>query len=358
MAPGSIPHSCVKCGGAATSVCKGCKSMPDGAGGTINIYYCGGACQKAHWSTHKAQCKLAQIRQALYRAGDLAKAMFQMMRKVTWKTKFSKMEKASNLWIMHHPAKYTGKSFMLPFQSVMFPEKQDEEAILSWLSCADAVDHMHYFVKFLLKDFCSEVDEISHLTKNTKLRIFQRFISGGLDGTDYAHTVIRATLKNGEKYIMDMTGAQYRWPETITPWEQYQDVKIASIKQILPFGGTAAFCKKRAEDMAGHRLWVHQVDNSFAEALGQLLNIWQKMNLSLGAMLNLPDSDFRAKRMALLGSVENDLQMFKAYNEQIGQYDIKGEVTWGDAHEAASGREYKIVKGLEAAKHFDKLVNT
>ena len=42
-----------------------------------------------------------------------------------------------------------------------------------------------------------------------------------VDTTDYLHSVIRITSKNGDKYILDLTGAQYGWQETVTPDDIY-----------------------------------------------------------------------------------------------------------------------------------------
>jgi len=87
--------------------------MPDGAGGDIRIYYCGGACQKEHWGQHKLDYKAAQSRRPLYRAGELAKTMFNMCSKMTWKFPIKNLLKAENSWIVHPHTEYTSKSHMV-----------------------------------------------------------------------------------------------------------------------------------------------------------------------------------------------------------------------------------------------------
>lgn len=152
MAPGLALHACAQCSKPATAACKGCKGMPDGAGrGKVEVNYCGVTCQKEHWPIHKVDCKAAQVRRALYRVGDLAKAMYIMFHKVTWKMPMGNLFNSGRSWIVYPPPNYTGKSHMVPFPSEVFPEECDKEAILSWGNCNSALDHMHNLLKLLLK---------------------------------------------------------------------------------------------------------------------------------------------------------------------------------------------------------------
>lgn len=131
--------------------------MPDGAGEEVQIHYCGAVCQKEHWSKHKIDCKAAQTRRTLYRAANLAKAVFYLLRKLRWKMAIRDVEKVGNMWIVHRRDMHPKESSIVPFPSAMFPEKEDEEAILSWLGCADAADHMHNFFRLLLEGWLNLV---------------------------------------------------------------------------------------------------------------------------------------------------------------------------------------------------------
>lgn len=151
MVPLEAAHQiCALCGKHASAICKGCKGMPDGAGAYVDICYCGPACRKDHWAKHKYDCKAAQTRKTLYRAGELAKAMFHMMRKAKWKMPIRQLEKVDKTWIVHLHTKSPGKSRLIPFQSALFPEKQDEEAILSWRNCNGAIDLIYDLVNLLI----------------------------------------------------------------------------------------------------------------------------------------------------------------------------------------------------------------
>jgi hypothetical protein len=199
-------------------------------------------------------------------------------------------------------------------------------------------------------DVCTEVEEIVHTPKNTRLRIMQAFNNGHVDATEYSHTVVRATLKSGEQYVLDMTGAQYRWPETVAPWDYYRDIRINEIKQVLSFGGTVTYCKQTLERLGGTREWMYNVDTQFATGLDEVVLAWQKMNMPLNTMLKLPEEEFMVKQKAFVEFVEDLLQEYKALNERDGAYDIKGEITLGAIEHLASGREFIALKGKEATE--------
>ena len=143
------------------------------------------------------------------------------------------------------------------------------------------------------------------------------------------HSVIRITLKNGDKYILDLTGAQYGWEEIVTPYDMYQQSKIRLIKEILPFGGMRQFCKDRAENTGGMAKWNHRADNAFETALNDLLKSWQQRNKSLSTLLKLPDDQFKKQQAGLLEMLEAGMQTYKNYMIETGAMDLKGDIVIG-----------------------------
>ena len=157
----------------------------------------------------------------------------------------------------------------------------------------------------------------------------QAYSEGRIDVTDYFHSVLRITLKNGDKYILDLTGAQYGWQEIVTPYDIYQQSKIRLIEQVLPFGGTRQYCKERAENAGGMAEWHHRVDSSFETVLNGLLKLWQQGNMSLSTLLRLPDDQFRKKQAELLELLETRLQTYKKLTTEMGAFDLKGDIIIG-----------------------------
>ena len=177
-------------------------------------------------------------------------------------------------------------------------------------------------------DVVSEVDEVAFGTKNEHLNIKQTLADGKVDSTDFAHTVIRVTLKNDERYAIDMTGAQYYWPETITPWDQYQNTKIACIREVYPFGGTVDFVKKIVENVGSSRLLAHKIVAQYVNELDDVIRIWQQMDISLSVMFKLPEGVFIKRREDLLNLVEALWQELKATNEKAGLYTPEEGAVW------------------------------
>ncbi len=153
--------------------------------------------------------------------------------------------------------------------------------------------------------------------------------TSGVDATDYLHSVIRITFKNGDKYILDLTGAQYGWQKIVTPYDVYEQSKIRLISQVLPFGGTRQFCKERAENTGGMAKWNHRADTGFEVALNDLLKLWQQGNMSLSTLLRLPDDQFEKQQAALLEMLEAGMQIYKKAMTETGALDLKGDIIIG-----------------------------
>ncbi|KAK0654959.1 hypothetical protein B0T16DRAFT_486650 [Cercophora newfieldiana] len=69
--------SCSACSKEATNSCAGCLNAPayDNEQAPHRTFYCGSQCQKAHWKTHKIECKLLQTRRAVHRAAAVLDAL-------------------------------------------------------------------------------------------------------------------------------------------------------------------------------------------------------------------------------------------------------------------------------------------
>ncbi len=144
-------HQCSNCPKTATHTCKACRATPNATDGQVSsAWYCGAECQKAHWTEHKTQCKAAQARQLLYRAGALAQQIFYLYTKTTFMWSPGRIQKIGTTWLIHSKD-YTGKSQLIPFPYEIVPDARDQEALLTYQSCSTAVSLMHNVFKALLK---------------------------------------------------------------------------------------------------------------------------------------------------------------------------------------------------------------
>ena len=166
----------------------------------------------------------------------------------------------------------------------------------------------------------AEVEEVTHSTKNARVRLLQASNTGTLDTTDYLHSVIRITSKNGDKYILDLTGAQYGWQETVTPYDIYQQTKVRLVKKVLPFGFIRQFCKEGAENRGGMEKWHHDVDVGFETVLNDVMKSWQQGNMPLSTLLRLPDDQFERQQAGLLETLEAGMQGYKQLMTESGAF--------------------------------------
>ena len=146
----------------------------------------------------------------------------------------------------------------------------------------------------------------------------------GLDTTDYKHTILRVTMKNREKYVLDMTGAQYGWYEAVTPWPVYNASRVRSFTEVLPFGSARDFLKARAVKCGGQWQWIRSIKDQFAEVVDRIVVRWQKDHISLTELLRLPEHDFQKNQASLVDAVEELLQRHKKFLEAQGIFNVSG----------------------------------
>jgi hypothetical protein len=76
---------CANCGGESKHRCAGCEEGVDRHGKHSPSFYCGKKCQQDHWYiSHKANCKAANDRKQLYRAGVILQPVFETWRRLGW----------------------------------------------------------------------------------------------------------------------------------------------------------------------------------------------------------------------------------------------------------------------------------
>jgi hypothetical protein len=79
--PQSGRGRCSRCSKQAINSCAGCLGAPGYGNEQLpqRTFYCSKECQKAHWSTHKAECKVFQTRRSLHRAAAVLEAVIDVV---------------------------------------------------------------------------------------------------------------------------------------------------------------------------------------------------------------------------------------------------------------------------------------
>ena len=131
-------------------------------------------------------------------------------------------------------------------------------------------------------------------------------------------------MKNGETYVLDMTGAQYGWHEAVASWPLYEASRVRSCREVQTFGGVRVFCKARAVKSGGQLQWIRGIKEQFGRTVDGAVDWWQKDHISLTELLRLPEHDFQKNQASLVDTVEDLLQRHKNMLEEKGSLNVAG----------------------------------
>jgi Fe-S-cluster containining protein len=151
---------CVQCSQPASQVCGGCSNAPDiGDKITEETSYCSTECQSANWPTHETACKRLQTRKALYRAGNTLQEIFYIYREKLFDRPVDRIEVTGTLeernmkmriYETEWPQIVTNYDFIQPFPSSMCNSLEEKQALLTYLTCSDAIGSMHDLIEYML----------------------------------------------------------------------------------------------------------------------------------------------------------------------------------------------------------------
>lgn len=144
---------CACCGSDASMRCSGCIGAPeyeDGDG--PNTTYCNRDCQREHWNSHKAQCKILQQRKKLLRAAQILKAALLTFREATYDIDLTGVHyESGTLWLHQKQRSISTRSKRGPFPNHLVANVQHKEAVLAHNSCTTAMSLLGRMTRKLLQ---------------------------------------------------------------------------------------------------------------------------------------------------------------------------------------------------------------
>lgn len=147
--------ACANCGEAPKNRCAGCAEGVDRHGNRSPTYYCGKECQQKHWqATHKGECKAANDRKVLYRAGTILEPLFEAVRRLIWfdnilEAKWDGEGEQKKL-VVRFGEMITGADFH-KFQDELLPDEQAKKALLADGAGLVALPTMSSVLRLLLQ---------------------------------------------------------------------------------------------------------------------------------------------------------------------------------------------------------------
>lgn len=350
---------CACCGKEASLTCTGCNQAPDGHGEKVAVTkYCEAACQQAHWGDHKKYCVAARHRRSLHRSAETLQQLYYTFKRITHIWPISKVEKDGIKWIAH--LKLVDRNFLMPIPTDLFPTERDQQTAMCFNQCSKSVAQMGATLKSMLKGLCfrrARVQDWVKAVKSTKIliknagtyssinevtfavnmesarihivevwnpkpnveKVLGDLTLGNLDaGEARAHTAFRVTLKNGEQYAIDLTGAQFGNYETIVPWELYAGSRVRRILQKGPLGSNKTRLEHRNNSQPQGWIFTERVVKAFQAQFETAVARWQSENLRLDVVMGLPAESYMSKRRALVEQVEEALQKCRDAGNQSG----------------------------------------
>ncbi|ESZ92096.1 hypothetical protein SBOR_7511 [Sclerotinia borealis F-4128] len=295
-------------------VCAICKVAPALEGDADVPRYCNTLCQQADWNHHKKTCKKLRLRTQLYAATSLAQRIFYIYREITWAGMDVKEAKIDGEKMILEVVNDTHAHEWKPLSSQLFLNPKDRLEVLNFRACKEAVAWMVVCFHGLLNGTIKEIKKIVCEPKNPR-----RTITAGKYTTyNMDHELFGVILRSGERFAIDISGAQYGYYEPVVRWETYTSTRIEKIlsQNVCPVPTKKMFDLNdySAEHIAsqmesinakfGHPERTFQFARFF-ETVNVLFLEWQNgEDCSLEAIWKLPEDESLRKQKLLVDFVD------------------------------------------------------
>ncbi|KAL1966245.1 hypothetical protein VTN77DRAFT_4598 [Rasamsonia byssochlamydoides] len=232
--------TCARCQRPTMNRCTGCLEAPVYDKCVPKpTFYCSPVCQKADWGQHKSECRKLQARKALARAALLLQAIIYRIRLHASPLRFKSVRIEGSI-IFLEGFQFDGldtQRHLKPFSVSLDGDRSLFEAVLVHMGCTEAMMYLHSFAQELLAGLCSKIEEVNVSMINPKLRFSLIHLNGHqIDLPNSFHNLYRVTLKNGEIWAVDTTGAQYGYANPLCPWRDFEQYRLGKINRVCEFG--------------------------------------------------------------------------------------------------------------------------
>lgn len=345
--------ACARCQALTTKKCTGCFRAP--AYDEVvarSTFYCSIKCQGDNWNQHKSECKQLQARRALGRAALLLQAIFYRIRLQASPVQFKKLHTAGSVLTMEGFAPKlldTGRQ-LLPFPACPNIDQARIDAALVHMGCMEAMMYLHSFASELLvgkmdsmfnnllSATCSlikfpglsyKIEDVSGTVTPT-LQIFTIYPNAiRVNAPDpFYHNLYRVTLKNGEIWALDTTGAQCGWPDPLRPWREFVRERGCRTMREENFGYIRQrFYQSSRESRYRYMAAQMMEKEELGKALDAKISSWaEERGGKLDVILKGSNESFEIAKNRFLADVEDHLKVSitKLYSsEQILRRDDK-----------------------------------
>ncbi|CAK4033011.1 Hypothetical predicted protein [Lecanosticta acicola] len=301
-------------------------------------YYCSTKCQSAHKKIHDGVCINMNIRKELLRSGELLKTIFFQLRKATYDIKVRAVGKNEQGTILVFEDEYAanyGDGPLYPFPRAFADGSNEERALLAYLSCSDIFIFLDELSKSLLGGITTVMQEADFGFDQDRFLVRRISPYGRAeDHSRYMHSALAIEAKDGEAYIVDVSGAQYGQHQTVVPFGQYMSDFATKIIKITSHGHMALKARAVHEGYRDRPVdisaWMSGTAGNFdyrplqmqykvKERILAAVKEWEMLNnLTLHDLLGCDQERFEACKSSLLAKTDDDVRSFLAKWEEDG----------------------------------------
>ena len=127
------------------------------------------------------------------------------------------------------------------------------------------------------------------------------------DSSKPEHVIFKITINEDEDYALDVTGSQFGFYDTLTPWASYQHDRIEILGRILPLSrlrDSQRLPSKKSSQKNRNGATTKALNDHFAETFGSVLKSWEAKKGTFTAMLKLREASFRKAQGELLDFID------------------------------------------------------
>lgn len=150
---------------------------------------------------------------------------------------------------------------------------------------------------------------------NAKFWRVTHYRDAKIDESKFRHEVIKVTLSDRSKYIVDLAGAQYGQLQVIMPCEEYHSKYVTELCKEHAHGHQAEWFRARVAGSLDHEMppttdmRVPLIQDEIAKCLDAAVKEWETENKSTVAQLLREKTPvFRAKKADLLAKISGDMR--------------------------------------------------
>ncbi|KAI0539225.1 hypothetical protein GGR58DRAFT_512453 [Xylaria digitata] len=221
--------NCAACGKTNANLrCPDC-SFQDDRHIVEKTSYCNKECLQDHYKAHKPIC---EGRLMVYRAASLLDRIFVAMEEATYVYPLNEVYKKNGIIYLVDEswdrAGMTGRRIFTPFPKHLVDSADLHRSLLLWGQSEELGLSLFELIKYLFKPMCKSMEQAFVYPRNVIAPVCYLSDGKAMSICLYRHTVLRLTLKSNEQYVIDPTGAQFGWKETLAPWATWSELRSAA----------------------------------------------------------------------------------------------------------------------------------